>query len=80
MIEFIGPYLLVVMVWDPSVGMESLDVRLRHRETLEHCKEAGRDLEKLHSRLPAETHKLMWRCVPTPEKPKPIEQRTIPDR
>lgn len=77
MIEFVGPFLLVVMLWDPSVGMDSMEVRLRHRETLELCEAAGNDLEKLHSRLPPERHQMIWRCVPAPEARKPIEQRTI---
>lgn len=75
MIEIIGPFLLVVMRWDPELGMESVKVRLHHYATLEECQKSGSDLQKVRDRMNVTADRVQWRCVAAPE---PIDRRVVP--
>ena len=77
MIEFVGPFLMIVMRWDPTLGPESMNVRVHYYETLEKCERSGRDLDEIRSRIPDKKDRHTWRCVRMPDKPEGIRPGTI---
>jgi len=77
MLEIVGPFLLIVMRWDPALGPEAADVRVHYYETQEKCQRSGRDLDELRNRIPDKKDRHTWRCVRMPEKPSGIRAETI---
>ncbi len=60
------PFLLIVMMWDPSAAQESMDVTLRLMESQERCEEAGKAMaadriERPDSRW-GKSKAFAWRC------------------
>ena len=77
MVEFLGPFLLIVMRWDLAAGPDAMNVRVHYYETREKCERSGRDLDELRARIRDKEDHHQWRCVRMPDKPRGIQPGTI---